>query len=75
LALSVWLLERNCVNNDVRTRLEIIEGVMTASVTGSTRKSAPAWPSEFADYITNESTFKLCFVENVFSFPMSKDEG
>jgi hypothetical protein len=75
LALAVWLLQRNCEGSDVRTRLEIIEGVVTASVTGSTRNSAPAWPSELIDFITSESSFKLCFADNVFSFPISKDEG
>ena len=75
LALAVWLLERDAMNKDVRTRLEIVEGVVTASVTGSTRNSAPAWPNELADYITSESAFLLCFAEKVFSFPASKDEG
>jgi hypothetical protein len=75
LALAVWLLERNCEDNAVQARLKIIDGVMTATISESNRDSAPTWPHELADFITSESAFKLCFADNVFSFPITKDEG
>ncbi len=73
LALAVWLLERNCDDNDVRPTLETVEGVITVSIEGSTRNAAPAWPSELSEFIISESPFKLGFADNVFSFPAAQD--
>jgi hypothetical protein len=62
---------------DERSTLKISTRVRATSSRPESMSAAEMsfWPSEFADYITSESTFKLCFVDKVFSFPMSKDEG
>ena len=75
LALAVWLLERNSDHNDVRPSLAIIDGAVTATIEDSTRPSAPAWPAELSNFVTEEATFKLVFTDKVFAFPSSRDDA
>ena len=74
VALAVWLLERNCTDNEVKPSLSISDGAVTATIDGNCRLSAPAWPVELSELITSETPHSICFADNVFAFPAVNNE-